>query len=135
MNVAAEDGHQHPLWDLSLAGVVHCSWVDGVANWRGNVLLQAAVGALCPVVVLQDAFEARSKTRNATLQAASGNGTTAAAKDLQSAVSLPLPVCCAQWRQVPEATCSTGLCSLRSSCAGQGFCGVCGACSGRSACG
>ena len=86
------------------------------------MLLQAAVGRLCPVVVLQDAIEARSKTRNATLQAASGNGTTAAAQAVPRAVSWPLPVRCAQWRQVPEAACSAGPCSLHSSCAGQGLC-------------
>ena len=121
-NVAAEDEHLHPVCALILAGVAHCSWVHPCCQVEGDELLQLAVGRHCPVVVLQDAFEARSKTRNATLQAASGNGTTAAAQSVQSPVSLPLPARCAQWRQVPEAACSTGTCSLRSSCAGQRLC-------------
>ena len=122
MDVAAEDGHQNPLWALVLAGVTHCSWVDCIAKWRGDLWLQAVVGRLCPVVVLQDAFEARSKTRNATLQAASGNGTTAAAQAVQSTVSLPLPVRYAQWCQVPEAARGRGPRSVRSSRAGRGLC-------------
>ena len=89
VNAAAEDEHQHPLWALILARLMQSSWVDCVVKWRGDVLLQAAVGRLCPVGVLQDAFEARSKSRNATLQAASGNGTAAAAQAFRSTVSLP----------------------------------------------